>query len=313
MTPHNNKCINEKIVIIDGLSRSGKFYLGKLMSSIKGMEYFIYSSELERIIISGLTGITNKQDASALMTLVINEEFYDRAIGRNLNLRFDDSSSILNSYEKDNYFSRQEKKPGWDAAKKILDAKKYSVFILHQSLQALEIITGAIPKPYIVNIRRHPIELAFSWIQRGWGRRYGIDLLSFTPVFQKAGSFVPYFAIDWSGDYLKSNEHDRVVKSIVHLTEKESNAINKHEGEMCHIYYDNLVSKPEKEIHKICDFLKKDPHDSLSEVLKKETRDTDFISDRKKKENQIYQNIEDKHSFEKLLALSQTYENFVSS
>ena len=312
MTPHKPKCINDNIVIIDGLTRSGKFYLGKLTSSIRGLEYFINSSEIERLIIAGSTGTISQESASALIAIAANEEIYNRAIGRNMNLRPDDSSSVLNSYEKEKYLARQENPSGWDAVKKIVDTNRLSVLILHQSLQALKIIKGAIPQPYIINLRRHPVELVFSWIQRGWGHRYGSDLLAFEPVFLHANSRLPYFAVDWGDEYLKGNEYDRVVKSIVHLTEKESNAINNHEGEMCHIYYDNLVSNPEKEIHKICDFLKKEPHDSLSEVLKKETRDTDFISDRKRKENQIYQNIKDKNSFEKLLALSKAYESFVS-
>jgi hypothetical protein len=313
MKPHKNKCINDNIVIIDGLTRSGKFYLGKLISAIKGLEYFINSSEIERIIITGTTGITSKTDASALMTLAVNEEIYNFAIGRNINQRSDDSSSIFNSYEHEKYLARQQGQSGWGAVKNIQDNNRYSVFILHQSLQALEIIMGAIPRPFIINLRRHPVELAFSWAQRGWGHRYETDPLAFEPVFQHAGSFVPYFAIDWADEYLKGNEYDRVVKSIVHLTEMESNAIVSHGSEMCHIYYDNLIYNPEKEIHKICKFLKKEPHDSLPETLKKETRDTNMISDRKKKENQIYQNIKDKNFFEKLLVLSQAYENLVSS
>ncbi len=52
MKLHTPKCINENIVIIDGLTRSGKFYLGKLVSGIIGLEYFINSSEVERLIIA---------------------------------------------------------------------------------------------------------------------------------------------------------------------------------------------------------------------------------------------------------------------
>jgi len=313
MTPHKPKCINDNIVILDGLTRSGKFYLGKLVSSIKGLEYFINSSEIERLIIAGSTGTISQESASALITVAVNEEIYNRAIGRNINLRPEDSSSILNSYEKEKYLVRQEDQTGWDAVKKIIDVNRYSVFVLHQSLRALKIIIGAIPQPYIINLRRHPVELAFSWAQRGWGHRYGSDLLSFEPVFQHAESIIPYFAVDWGDEYLKGNEYDRVVKSIVYLTKNESNAIESYEGKMCHVYYDNLVCDPEKEIEKICDFLNKEPHGSLSEVLKKETRDTGFILDRKRKENQLYQNIKDKDSFNKLLDLSKAYEENMSA
>ena len=59
------KCIND-IVIIDGIPRSGKFYLGKLVAGINGLEYFINDSEMERILISNRLGLLTDYNASAL-------------------------------------------------------------------------------------------------------------------------------------------------------------------------------------------------------------------------------------------------------
>ena len=283
-------CLNKNIIIIDGLSRAGKFYLGKLISGIKELEYFTASSEIERLIQSGLTNIISEQDASALIAISVNEEIYNRAIGRNLNSRSDDGSSILNSWEKEKYFARQERKPGWDAVQKILDKNRHSVFLLHQSLMALEIIKNAIPNHRIINIRRHPVDLVFSWIQRGWGHRYsGGDPLNYDLIFQYAytDSYLPYFAIDWSEEYLQANEYDRVVKSVIYLTEKESNAIDRCEDTICHVYYDHLVNNTKKEIGKICGFLKKQPHDNIAELIKKETRNIDIISSRSDKKTRF--------------------------
>ena len=199
-----------------------------------------------------------------MIAIAVNEEIYNRAIGRDMNLRSDDASSILNSYETENYLVRQENKPGWEAVNKIIDNKRHSVFLLHQSLQALEIIKGAIPKPSIINIRRHPIDLAFSWLNRGWGHRYESgDRLTFELMFHHSGILVPYFAVDWCDEYVQANEYDRVVKSVIYLTEKESNAIDRCEDTICHVYYDHLVNNTKKEIDKICGFLKKQPHAAL--------------------------------------------------
>ena len=56
-----HKCIND-IVIIDGLTRSGKFYLGKIISGIQGLEYFINSSETERILAISKAGLLSKNN-----------------------------------------------------------------------------------------------------------------------------------------------------------------------------------------------------------------------------------------------------------
>ena len=81
MKLHKPKCINKNIVILDGLTRSGRFYLGKLLSSIIGLEYFFSSSEVERILVAGFTGVLSPESASALTAYAVNEEIYKRARG----------------------------------------------------------------------------------------------------------------------------------------------------------------------------------------------------------------------------------------
>ena len=312
MPLHKPYCINKNVVILDGLTRSGKFYLGKLVSSITGLEYYFSSSEVERLLVAGVTGVLTKENASALMAFAVNEEIYRKAIGRDLNLRPDDSSSILNSYEKEVYFARQENEPGWVAMNKVLDKNRYSVFVLHQSLMSSEIILGAIPNPRILNIRRHPIDLVISWLQRGLGHRFSDgDLLIFEPTFKYGDSIVPYFAFDWWEEYMKGNDYDRVVKSVNYLTQRETDAIKTHEAKICHVYYDHLVQKPESEIDKICAFLEREPHESMAKVIKKETIDINVISGRSAKEKLIYDNINDKNAFEKLMELSKAYEGYL--
>ena len=94
------KCIND-IVIIDGLTRSGKFLLGKLVSSIDGLEYLNLCSELDRTIQKNKTGILRDIDASRNLVVAMNESIYNMAIGRNINMRYNDGSSIVNSFEKE--------------------------------------------------------------------------------------------------------------------------------------------------------------------------------------------------------------------
>ena len=129
--------------------------------------------------------------------------------------------------------------------------------------------------------------------------------------FHHSGTLVPYFAVDWCDEYVQSNEYDRVVKSIIHLIEKESKAIHTHEDQMCHVYYDNLIRNPEKELNKICAFLSKEPHESMTGVIKKETTDVNMLSNRIEKEDKIYRNMEDQDALKKLKELSKNYEGYI--
>jgi len=313
MNIFNYEIINDDIVIIDGLTRTGKFYLGKIISGIQGLEYFISNSEAERIIMINIAGTLTDVDAASLLTLTINEAIYSMAIGRNINMRFDDGSSVLNSFEKDLYISRQKKGSSGDIGlKTVTDNKRSSVIMFHQSLSAINMIKRSMPKCKIINLRRNPIDLAYSWIKRGWGTRYGKDNLSFEAVYEHKNGLVPYFAKEWAEDYLSSNEYDKVVKSIVDLTEQESTVINSNQYDICCVYYDNLIEQPINEVNKICTFLNRLPHESIYKTIEIETRDIDFLSQREMRLNYISSGIQDKISFEKLVNLGKIYEENIN-
>jgi hypothetical protein len=307
------KCIND-IVIIDGLARSGKFYLGKLVAGINGLEYFINSSEVERIIQINKAGILKSTDASALLLIAMNESIYNMAIGRNINMRHDDGSSVLNSFEKELYINRQSEGVAGEASiKQIINQERSSVFILHQSLKSVDMVKAAAPHSKIINIRRHPVDLVYSWIKKGWGHRFVNDPLSFDLVLQHNGNTVPYFAINWADEYIASNEYDRVVKSIVYLIEEESRVIEGKRHDICFVYYDNLIKQPDKEMSKICTFLNRSPHESMAEIIEKERReDISFQSQMKMKMDYINSGVIDKLSFDKLLELGNRYEKNIN-
>ena len=308
-----NKCIND-VVFIDGLTRSGKFYLGKLISGINGLEYFIHSSEVERIIAINKSGTLSDSDASALIVVAMNESIYNMAIGRNLNMRHDDGSSVLNSFEKELYINRQSEGVAGEASiKQIINQERSSVFILHQSLQSVDMVKAAAPHSKIINIRRHPVDLVYSWIKKGWGHRFVNDPLSFDLVFQHNGNTVPYFAIEWADEYLAGNEYDRVVKSIVYITEEESRVIDSNQYDICCIYYDNLVQQPNREIDKVCNFLNRSPHGSMYKTIERETRDVEFQSQREMKIDYISTGVKDVSFLNKLIDLGKKYDKNINN
>ena len=312
MNVFKHEIIND-IVIIDGLSRSGKFYLGKIISGIQGLEYFIPNSEAERIIQINEAGTLTDHDAASLLTVAINEAIYSMAIGRNINMRFDDGSSILNSFEKDLYLRRQNiGSSGDNGLKTVTDNKRSSVIMLHQSLRTIDMIKSSMPKSKIINLRRHPIDLVYSWIKRGWGSRYGSDSLSFDAVYEHEKGLVPYYAKEWAEDYLSSNDYEKVIKSIVYMTEEESAVITSKQYDICCVYYDNLIEEPMHEVSKICTFLNRLPHASIYKTVETERRDTSFLSQREMKMKYISSGIQDKILFKKFVNLGMIYEENIN-
>jgi hypothetical protein len=303
------KCIND-IVIIDGLTRSGKFYLGKLISSINGLEYFINSSEIERLIQMHQVGMLKSSDAAVILKNTINESIYNMAIGRNINMKHGDGSSVLNSFEKDLYINRQRDcTEGELSIKKIINQKRSSVFLLHNSLKSLELFKELAPNLKIINIRRHPIDLAYSWIKKGWGYRFENDPLSFDLTINNG---LPYFANDWANDwadeYLSGNEYDKVIISIVNLVETENSEIEKKQYDICSIFYENLVFQANQEISNICNYLDRSPHESMNETILNETIDTNLYSQREIKLDYISAGAKNVSFLSKLIDLGKKYD-----
>ena len=87
----------KNLVLIDGLGRSGKFFLGKIVSGYKDMEYFQYASLFEQIPYLVKLGALTEDAGICLLQNHIDEYYYYRQLGRNINLRLDDATSVTNS------------------------------------------------------------------------------------------------------------------------------------------------------------------------------------------------------------------------
>ena len=93
-------------IIVDGIGRSGKFFLGKILCGLENIEYFQYVSVLEHIPYLYRLGFINEDAAISLLQVNADEHFYNMLVGRNINLRFDDGSSVINSLEPELYDKR---------------------------------------------------------------------------------------------------------------------------------------------------------------------------------------------------------------
>ena len=107
--PNNIKFVRKNIlvknlVLIDGLGRSGKFFLGKIVSGFNNMEYFQYASLFEQIPYLVKLDVLTEDAGICLLQNHIDEYYYYRQLGRNINLRLDDATSLYNSLEKEVYF-----------------------------------------------------------------------------------------------------------------------------------------------------------------------------------------------------------------
>ena len=129
-------------ILLDGISRTGKFFLGKILCGLENIEYYQTLSIIEHIPYLNKLGCINDSAAISLLQINVDEHAYNMFIGRNINFRYGDASSVKNSLETELYESRAKKPIDNDAIRnKDSIKKRYSPFITHETFPNIKDIS----------------------------------------------------------------------------------------------------------------------------------------------------------------------------
>jgi len=207
----------KKILLLEGFTRAGKFLLGKVCDGFDRCEHFQYVPLIEQLPPLMRLGFIQKDAGIALMRLVLDESAYSMRIGRNLNLRFSDSSSLFKNPKADEYLERCFAPDGKPVVDDLRTSPRHSVFIGHELMANMDIVFDAFPSMRVLSLQRHPVDLVYSWWKRKMGRRETSDPLLFNPYFKAGTTLLPWFAIASRREYARLSPLERVIASIDHL------------------------------------------------------------------------------------------------
>ena len=277
--PHNlflREAAIKNPVFIDGITRAGKFFLAKVISHFESIEYYQYVPLLEHIPIMWKHGQISKSNAIAFLRLHSDLNIYDFLMGRNLNMRGSDSSSILNAADKDRYLERVNDVEGVEAFKPLQDQKRRPSFLVHEMMALADIYFEAFEDAKLINIQRHPVDIVHSWHARAWGERFfKPDTASFVPTLQAGSSTMPWFAVDWFDAKASYEPIDLVIRSVVNVYQMENshyreNLAPRYKDRIHLMCYEHLVESPDEEMRKLSNFLETKPQSVMQEILKRE-------------------------------------------
>ena len=263
-------------IIVDGIGRAGKFFLGKILCGLENIEYFQYVSVLEHIPYLHRLGCINEDAAISLLQVNADEHAYNMLVGRNINLRYDDSSSLTNSLESELYIQRANTPVDNDAIINNNHANvRLSPFITHETFPNIKIFYKAFPTIKIVLLKRHPVDVVHSWFLRGWGRRFEqSDLLAFIPLVKNNELQFPWYVNGWEEEYYNISEIDRIIKGIDNLMKMEKDTFKSldkdQQKNVLIICYENLVEQTDKEIHRMEQFLNRKSSVRMPNIMQNE-------------------------------------------
>ncbi|MBL94257.1 MAG: hypothetical protein CMF70_03035 [Magnetovibrio sp.] len=260
MTLFTPPIISEKILVLDGIARTGKMLVGPLAGELENVEWPQNLLTVDNIPSMGHILKSPKKETAAFLRLIVNASIYEFVVGRHLNTRVSDIYSIHRSLKWQELDGRRFGPEHDNALQPWLAKKRYASFISHHQFPFWPIWLEAFPTARFLITTRHPVDTCASWMKKGWGERFGSDPLDFTQTADFDGFAVPWFAETFSSKYIKAEPIDRTifcVLSLMELYDKTLQALPSEKKEMVHtVCFEEAANRPDYIFSKIASWLK---------------------------------------------------------
>jgi len=304
----------QEVVLIDGLSRTGKSVLSPIIGVFEEVEQVQFFNYLEHVIPGVYLNQVDWNFAKFSISKLINEKIYDTSIGRNINFRDGDQTSVVNHRLYETYRARQKFKEGLEAINSLHTSSGILPIQVHDILTNGAILNSLDFGIKIIEMLRHPIEVVDSWYRKGWGTRFLTDSQSFTLLTKTEFGTVPWFAYHEPELYLQASPMDRCVMNVTYLYDKLFNEYYQYPKKLVlPVSFDNLMVNPEKCIDQISDFLRKAKIKDYAKALKIANLPRQLDLKNREMKSAIISSLCSRDNFERLQKCTNSFKAFLSS
>ena len=248
--------ILKKIILSDGQPGNGKSMFGALLSSFNKVEHVRYSYALEQICALNYLGKISKEVAQLLIKHDLDNIIYDISMGRNLNFRFHDITSIFKSVKKLEFINRLFSKGDAYTTNIIENKKPILNLIVHNFMITSLPLFNTYKNVFLLDIIRHPL---YMIIQQ---HLFLIDHFendnqkrNFTIMVERESKQIPFWNYDNENYDLNSKSIDRVIAEIYHHTVLQENFRKKNkelfDKQILTIPFEHFVLDPKPFLLKI--------------------------------------------------------------
>lgn len=271
---YSRRNLAEEPLIIDGISRSGKFMLAGVVSAFEGVEFIQYPMLLENLPYLVRFGKLDFETCRILLQTDLDYAAYNMMIGRTLNTRRTDITSVHNSLDAAALLARADRADEPAMVAEFLAAKRLPLFFCHEGLCNMGVILRSLPKAKVIHIMRDPAALALSWFKKGYGKRWGADPKIVSIAFDTPHGTVPWFAVDAAKDYVEAGEMERSVlciAEIMRMSREGLEALSPEERRrILFLAFESMTANPEPALEKIGRFTGKARHPKMADALARE-------------------------------------------
>jgi len=272
----------EKIVIVDGQPGCGKTMLSPIVASLDRVELLTYAYELEYICRLSHMNKISLDAAITLAKMLPDLQIYKSMMGREINFRPSDLSSVFRHVRPWKYFTRIFRE-GDRAIIKRLETERPILHLTTHNLVAYSepLFAGLENRLVMIELVRHPL---YQIKQQA----INMDILPEDPrdidvYFDFQGRPIPYYTLGWEKKFVSSNPIERAIywmENMTKITDVMRNHLKKkYLAQIITIPFEKFVLNPDPYLEKITSALGSRANLWTKRMLKKQKVPRKMIAD----------------------------------
>ena len=238
----NLKKVLQNTIWIVGSVRTGTSILGKILSTLKTVEY-AFEPEFLFKLLPKINTINKNTWLNLYNSYIIEELFFNLCVGRRINFKKNDDSFIGNSLSARSIRSKLKiKLSRLDFENYLKKFDKNLIIKIHSVTRSLSALEKYYPKNKFIVTQRDERKISASIIKKKWFKNNQNLPIS----VQNPDLFGKKKYKRW----LKLNEKEKIKHYLKQVNLGSKKIKNKYI-----FVYENFINNPNKEINKLCNFL----------------------------------------------------------
>lgn len=252
-----NSFLNE-VLFVDGQPSSGKVLMSKILESYEGIEKSMVDTSVSYVIDLKTMKLISDDTFKALIKTIIDEKIYYLSVGRDVNFRLKDGTSVFKNPFFLRYIKRAMDGERGDVLERIIRENTMFQEMLHCGMIECNLLQQAFKnRMKYIYVDRNPIDLLYYSIKREFGKRIGMDMCDFQLTYKTSKTVFPKFAIGNEDIYDNGNDIDRAIIMTDYCDRLSFDAYYKlkKKDNFLIIDFDNLIKEPKNISIYLEDFL----------------------------------------------------------
>jgi len=249
-TRQNN--LLKQLVLVDGQPGCGKTLFTAIVAAMERVELLNFSPELENLCALKYLEKIDDDAVETMIKIQMDLVLYETMMGRRVNIRPRDLSSIFKDVDRSEYLNRVFSYGDEETPKLIEEQNPILHFATHALLGFSEpIFKALLGKVFIVEIVRHPLYMVIQqtlnkinhYSEKGSARQFHLFI-------KHNGKQLPFWNLDQEDLYIKAKPIDRSIMEMKKFNDITNNFKRKNNSrygnQIQTIPFEHFVLKPKK-------------------------------------------------------------------